>query len=153
MGSLSAGVVAAAAGVGVTSVGTGAFGLETHTFTRVECHSVSVEKGGTVWHCTGESPAQVVANDEAARRAAQAALRAHRDGVSSFNEPRRRTRLTFVDHDGQLDPQRVTASRLPVGDRWIAHSGNVVFVGVLLTLLGVTAVTWGVYRLRPPGRD
>ncbi|MEU8798140.1 hypothetical protein [Spirillospora sp. NPDC048819] len=148
LGWLSAGVLTAAAGVGVTSAGTGALGLETHTFTRVDCRSVSV-KGGTVWHCIGESPAQVRANDEADRRAAQAALRAHRDGVPSDIGPHKRTRLTFVDHDGRRDPQEVTASRVPVVDRWIAHSGNVVGAGVLLTVFGIMGVAWSAYRLRP----
>ncbi|MEV4896273.1 hypothetical protein AB0K48_43620 [Nonomuraea sp. NPDC055795] len=139
---VAAGAVAAALGVGVIAVGTGAFGLETHVFTRIECRSVMV-KGGTVWHCDGESPEQLRANDVAVRRAGLAALRAHREG-SPAGEPRRRTALTFVDHDGRTDPPRVTATRLPGGERWIAHSGSVVGTGTGLLVLGgaVLAFQW-----------
>ncbi|WP_218040151.1 hypothetical protein [Actinomadura sp. WMMB 499] len=145
IGLMAAGAAVAALGVGVISAGTGAFGLETRTFTRIDCVSVRADEGGTVWHCKGESPEQVRANDEAAERAMLAALRAHREGVPR-REPRQRTRLTFVDHDGRNDPERVTASR--VGGRWIAHSGNVVGTGVLLTIGGAAAVGWGGYRTR-----
>ncbi|MFI9557960.1 hypothetical protein [Nonomuraea endophytica] len=143
-GMVAAGAVAAALGVGVIAVGTGAFGLETHVFTRIECRSVMV-KGGTVWHCDGESPDQLRANDAAVRRAELAALRAHREAVPPFS-PRRRTDLTFVDHAGQTGPQRVTATRLPGGERWIAHSGMVVGTGTGLLALGGAVI---VFQWRP----
>ncbi|TDC55401.1 hypothetical protein E1281_12630 [Actinomadura sp. KC345] len=149
-GPLAGGLWAVVAGVGVISLGTGAFGLETHDFTRIDCRSVSV-KGGTVWHCTGESPAQARANDEARRRAMLAALSGRRDGAVTPGRQRQRTRLTFVDHDGRRDPERVTASRLPGTDRWIAHSGDVLGAGVLLSLFGAAGLAWGTYRLGSPG--
>ncbi|TDB93870.1 hypothetical protein [Actinomadura sp. 7K534] len=150
-GWLSAGVLATAAGAGVISVGTGAMGLETETFTRITCDSVRTAKGGTVWHCHGQSPAQIRAGEEAARRAALSALRAHREGMTGdVPAEAGRTRLTFVDHDGRRDPERVTATRLPLTGRWIAHSGNVLGTGILLTLLGTAALAYGGYRTRCP---
>lgn len=147
-------MLATAAGGGVISVGTGAMGLETETFTRITCHSVRVEKGGEVWHCFGQSPAQIRAGEEAARRAALSALRAHRahreEMTGDVPAAAGRTRLTFVDHDGQRDPEQVTATRLPFTGRWIAHSGNVVGTGVLLTIFGTAALAYGGYRVRRP---
>ncbi len=146
VGFLVAGVLIGALGLGAFAAGTGVFGLETATFVRIDCNSVRT-KGGTVWHCTGESPAQVRANDEARQRNEALALRAHREGMPSYRPPQR-TRLSFTDHDGRNDPEQITASRLPGTERWIAHSGSVTGTGVLLTLLGCTALAYGGYRLR-----
>ncbi|WP_344841918.1 hypothetical protein [Nonomuraea dietziae] len=151
---VAAGTVAAVLGAGVLAVGAGAFGLETRTFTRIECRSVAV-KSGTVWHCSGESPDQARVNDAAARQAELDALRAHVDSVP-LGEPRRRTELTFVDHDGRKDPPRVTATRLPGGERWIAHSSTVLGTGTGLLMLGGAVLafqwrpTWVQGRLRGP---
>lgn len=140
---VATGVLAGAVGLGAVAAGTGTF-LETRTFTRIECGSVSV-KSGTVWHCTGESPAQVKANDTARRNAAAAALRSHRDGVPP-GETRRRTRLTFVEHDGRRAPARVSASR--VGGQWIAHSSGVVNTGTVVAIAGGLILLVGGYRVR-----
>ncbi|WP_125610714.1 hypothetical protein [Actinomadura sp. WAC 06369] len=136
---VAAGTLVGAIGLGLVAAGTGTF-LETRTFTRIECGSVSVESG-TVRHCTGESPAQATANDAARRDAATAALRAQRDG-----EPRRRTRLAFVDRDGRRDPQQVTASR--VGGQWIAHSDGLVRTGTVVAIAGCLVLLVGLYRVR-----
>ncbi|MFI6299122.1 hypothetical protein ACIBEJ_46555 [Nonomuraea sp. NPDC050790] len=137
-----AGVVAVLVGLAVLTVGTGALGLETRTFTRISCGSVEV-KGGTVWHCSGESPEQVRANDAALREAEQAALRV--GAPLRFRQPQR-TRLTFVAHDGRNDPPQVTATRLPGDGRWIAHSGEVVGTGLGLVLFGGAVL---VFQWRP----
>ncbi|MFD0901842.1 hypothetical protein [Actinomadura sediminis] len=141
-GTATAGAIAGAIGVAVICVGTGSF-LETRTFTRIECTSVAV-KGGSVRHCTGESEEQARANDAARRDGARAALRAHRDGVPAA-EPRRRTRLMFVDRDGRRVPQRVTASQM--GGRWVAHSDALVGFGLLLAIPGGAVVLWGGWRV------
>ncbi|MDT0308632.1 hypothetical protein RM780_16935 [Streptomyces sp. DSM 44917] len=145
-GLVVAGLLLLVLGAATIAVGTGAPGLETRTFGRISCSSVTT-RSGVVWHCSGESPEQARANDEAERQAEYDALRAHRE---SMGPPHRRqhTDLRFVPHDGQRDPGRVTASRLPVNGWWIAHSGNVVATGVLLTLAGGGAAGWGGYRLR-----
>lgn len=139
-----AGLAVLAVGTGVIATGTGAFGLETETFRRVSCDSVSV-KGGTVWHCRGESAAQTAANEAARREAELAALR--REDLKP-PQPLRRTELMFVEHDGRHDPDHVTASRSPVGNRWIAHSGGVVGTGVGGVVVGGGLLGWGVHRLR-----
>lgn len=104
------GLVVGAVGVGIIAVGTGAFGVATETFGAIDCDSVSV-KGGTVWHCRGETPAQSAANEAARRKAELDGLR----GVDDLSGPTRpqRTELMFVHHDGHHDPARVTASHSP----------------------------------------
>jgi hypothetical protein len=96
----------AAQGAGPVAAGAVALtlGLETHTFTRIECRSAKAKKGGTVWHCTGRSPAQARASDRDRQEREMAALRAHVDGVPSHS-PRRVTDLAFVAHDGRRDPR------------------------------------------------
>ncbi|QFG24198.1 hypothetical protein [Actinomadura sp. WMMB 499] len=144
VGLVLVGAATGAIGVGIVSAGSGTLGWETRVFTRIDCGAVQV-KGGSVWHCTGEAPEQVRANDEAANRAPQAAPGARREDAPRTG-PRQRTRLMFVEHDGRNDPQRVAASR--VGDHWIAHSEPVVGVGTLLTIGGGVAVLWGGLRSR-----
>ncbi|MFB8209316.1 MULTISPECIES: hypothetical protein [unclassified Streptomyces] len=145
LGLIVGGLVVGAVGVGIVTVGTGAFGVETETFSAIDCDSVSV-KGGTVWHCRGESPDQAAANEAARRKAELDALR----GVDDLRGPSRpqRTELMFVQHDGRRDPDRVTASHSPVGDRWIAHSGGVVGTGVGGVVVGGAGIAWGVHRTR-----
>ncbi|MFI6824591.1 hypothetical protein ACIBJE_27155 [Micromonospora sp. NPDC050187] len=150
---LLGGLLVTVLGGTVLAAGTGAFGLRTETFTRIECHSVRVEKGGRIWHCRGQSPAQVAASAEMDRRATLAWLAAHPDERPALGQGRQVTRLLFVDHDGRTDPERVTATHLPVlGDRWIAHSGSVRATGTLLTLLGVGLLANGVRLVVRPGR-
>ncbi|WNI24224.1 hypothetical protein [Streptomyces sp. ITFR-16] len=144
----AAGLAVVALGTGVIATGTGTLGLETQTFRRISCDSVSV-KGGTVWHCRGESAAQTAANEAARRRAELDALRG-RDDLKP-PQPLRRTELMFVEHDGRHDPDHVTASRSPVGDRWIAHSGGVVGTGVGGVAVGGGLLAWGAHRLRRGG--
>lgn len=146
LGLIVGGLVVGAVGVGVIALGTGAFGVETETFGAINCDSVSV-KGGSVWHCRGESPEQAAANEAARRKAELDGLR----GVDGLGVPEapRRTELMFVQHDGRRDPDRVTASHSPVGDRWIAHSGGVVGTGVGGVVVGGAGIGWGVYRVRP----
>lgn len=146
---LAGGVLLLLVGGGVTAVGTGAAGLEKQTFTQISCHEARVAKGGTVWHCFGKSPAQIRAAEERERQARWDALRAHRPGVTPYR-PRPpadalRTRLAFVDHDGQQDPAEVTATR--VGSRWIAHAPGVVGTGGALLLAGTGVTAVGVVRL------
>ncbi|MEU1276842.1 hypothetical protein [Streptomyces sp. NPDC005805] len=134
----------------VTATGTGAPGLTTQTFTRIDCREARTMKGGTVWHCAGESPDQVRINDKTRQDALRDAVRAHVDGT---RPPRPvpgggRTDLLFVDHDGREDPDEVTATLSPAGGRWIAHAPGVVGTGVALLLAGAAAAGWGTHRLR-----
>ncbi len=133
------------AGGGVTAVGTGAPGLETRTFTRISCHETRTAKGGSVMHCFGSTAAQIEAAAEEQRRARLDALRGKYPDIAS-RKPARRTRLTFVDHDGRQDPAEVTATR--VGSRWIAHAPGVVGTGVALLAAGAGVTGASVVRLR-----
>ncbi|MGW4722881.1 hypothetical protein [Streptomyces sp. NPDC004291] len=144
---LAAGVLLAAVGGGVVAVGTGAPGLETRTFTRIACHEQRTAKGGSVWHCSGMTAGQIAAAGEDLRRAAEDALHAHDPAWPRRpSPPDRRTRLSFVDHDGREDPAEVTATRF--GSRWIAHGAGVAGTGAALLLAGAGAGTAGVLRLR-----
>ncbi|MDT0440752.1 hypothetical protein RM877_39605, partial [Streptomyces sp. DSM 41981] len=62
----------------VTGTGlSGVLGMRVETFGRITCHDTRAEKGQTVWHCFGQSPAQQRANDAEKARAAREALRVH----------------------------------------------------------------------------
>lgn len=151
VGYLIAGILFAAIGLTVLAAGTGgfgvgAFGAQTETFTRINCNEKRVTKGGRVWHCYGESPAQAAANDEAALRATLPWIVANPDQRDRPPVAHQRTRITFAAPDGRTDPERITASRMaPFGDRWIAHSAGVRSAGVLLLIIGgglTAASTW-----------
>lgn len=146
---LGAGALLLLAGGGVTAVGTGAPGLETRTFTRISCQETRTAEGGSVWHCYGSTAAQIEAAAEDQRRARSDALRGQYPDIAS-REPSRRTRLTFVDHDGRQDPTTVTATR--VGSRWIAHAPGVAGTGVALLAAGAGVTAAGALRVRAAGR-
>ncbi|WNF28619.1 hypothetical protein RI138_18260 [Streptomyces sp. C11-1] len=148
------GTVLFAAGLFVVVTGTGLSGLlgmRVETFGRIECHDTRAEKGRTVWHCFGESPAQRRANDAERERVARQALRAHVDGSPKPAEIGR-TRITFADHDGRTDPETITATQVFDGGRWFAHSSELVGYGMIPLLLGVGTAAWGGYRVREAGR-
>jgi hypothetical protein len=148
---LLAGVLVLLAGSALLAVGVGAPWWETQTFTRISCReSDPTAKGGTVWHCSGESPAQVRANDAARREAERRSLHAHRDGVPAFR-PAARTDLLFVSRRDE-DPRTVVATLAPVGPRWIAHSSTLTVVSVTVQLVGLGLTAWGAHRLRPRHR-
>ncbi|MFI6231409.1 hypothetical protein ACIBCR_29335 [Micromonospora echinospora] len=145
---LLAGLLVVVLGGTVLAVGVGAPGLRTETFTRIQCQSVRVEKGARVWHCRGQSPAQVAASAEMNRRETLAWYAANPDERPSARG-RQVTRLMFVDHDGRTDPERVTATHVPVlGGRWIAHSAPVRTTGALLLLCGAGLLANGVRLVR-----
>ncbi|MFY1698151.1 MULTISPECIES: hypothetical protein [unclassified Solwaraspora] len=160
VGCLAAGLLFAAIGLTVLGAGTGglgvgAFGAQTETFTRIECNEQRVAKGGSAWHCFGESPEQAAANDESARRATLPWIVANPDQRDRPPVQRQRTRITFAAPDGRTDPDQITATRMaPFGDRWIAHSAGVRSAGSLLLVVGVglaAAGTWLLGRGRPRG--
>ncbi|MFJ8560497.1 hypothetical protein ACIRD0_24090 [Streptomyces microflavus] len=110
----------------VTGTGlSGPVGLRVETFGRIDCRDTRAEKGQTVWHCFGESPAQQRANEAERERVAREALRAHVDGVPAPAEIGR-TRILFADHDGRNGPGTITATQVFDGGRWFAHSSTVV---------------------------
>ncbi|MEU5551838.1 hypothetical protein ABZ738_18895 [Micromonospora sp. NPDC047793] len=132
-GFLGAAVLASTTG----GYGVGAFGLRSETFSRIECKEHRVEKGGRVWHCFGQSPAQAAANDEAKRRATVAWVAAHPEERGQPPRPQQRTRISFAAHDGQNAPDRITATHVAAfGDRWIAHSAGIRAAAVVLLLTG-----------------
>ncbi|MGA6173778.1 hypothetical protein ACPEIF_26435 [Streptomyces sp. NPDC012600] len=135
----------------VTGTGlSGVLGMRVETFGRITCHDTRAEKGQTVWHCFGQSPAQQRANDAEKARAAREALRVHVDGMPKRAETGR-TRITFADHDGKNDPETITATQVFEGGRWYAHSGTLVGYGMVPLLLGAGTAAWGVYRVREAG--
>ncbi|MET9977200.1 hypothetical protein ACFYOI_19400 [Streptomyces microflavus] len=135
----------------VTGTGlSGPAGLRVETFGRIECNDTRTEKGQTVWHCFGESPAQQRANEAERERVALEALRAHVDGVPAPAETGR-TRILFADHDGRNDPGTITATQVFDGGRWFAHSSTVVGYGMIPLLLGAGTAAWGGYRVREAG--
>lgn len=95
------------------------------TAARMDCRDTRAEKGQTVWHCFGESPAQQRANEKERELIAREALRAHVDGVPAPAEIGR-TRILFADHDGRNDAGTITATQVFDGGRWFAHSSTVV---------------------------
>ncbi|MXG24265.1 hypothetical protein [Streptomyces sp. YIM 132580] len=135
----------------VTGTGlAGLVGMRVETFGLIDCADKQV-KGGTVWHCYGESEAQQRANAAERKRVADETLRVHVDGMPA---PARigRTRISFADHDGRNDPETITATQLTEGGRWFAHSSTIVGYGMVPLLLGAGTAAWGGYRLREAGR-
>ncbi|MGW0646046.1 hypothetical protein [Streptomyces badius] len=144
------GAVLFAAGLFVVVAGTGlsgALGMRVETFGRIDCDDTRTEKGQTVWHCSGETPAQQRANDAERERVAHEALRAHVDGVPRSAEISR-SRILFADHDGRMDPETITATQVFDGGRWYAHSSMLVGYGMIPLFLGAGTAAWGGYRLR-----
>ncbi|MFJ6320841.1 hypothetical protein ACIQJW_32690 [Streptomyces californicus] len=132
----------------VTGTGlSGALGMRVETFGRIDCRDTRTQKGQTVRHCFGESPAQQRANRAELKQVDLEMLRAHLDGVPRAPELQR-TRILFTDHDGRTDPDTVTATQVFDGGRWYAHSSTLVGYGVIPLLLGAGTAAWGCYRLR-----
>ncbi|MFI1223231.1 MULTISPECIES: hypothetical protein [unclassified Streptomyces] len=147
---LLGGTVLFALGLLVVVTGTGLSGLlgmRVETFGRIDCHDTRAEKGQTVWHCFGETPAQRPANDAERARVARESLRAHVDGTPRSARIER-SRILFADHDGRTDPATITATQVFDGGRWYAHSATVVGYGMIPLLLGAGTAAWGGYRLR-----
>ncbi|WP_248782764.1 hypothetical protein [Streptomyces californicus] len=66
----------------VTGTGlSGALGMRVETFGRIDCRDTRTQKGQTVRHCFGESPAQQRANRAELKQVDLEMLRAHLDGV------------------------------------------------------------------------
>ncbi|MFF3991850.1 hypothetical protein ACFYX8_00890 [Streptomyces cyaneofuscatus] len=148
------GAVLFAAGLFIVVTGTGLSGLlgmRVETFGRIDCRDTRTEKGQTVWHCFGETPAQQRANEAERKRVADEALRAHVDGMPESARIER-TRISFADHDGRNDPETITATQVTDGGRWFAHSSTVVGYGMIPLLLGAGTAAWGGYRVREAGR-
>ncbi|WP_239084198.1 hypothetical protein [Streptomyces sp. SID10692] len=132
----------------VTGTGlSGALGMRVETFGRIDCRDTRTQKGQTVRHCFGESPAQQRANRAELKQVDLEMLRAHLDGVPRAPELVR-TRILFTDHDGRTDPDTVTATQVFDGGRWYAHSSTLVGYGMIPLLLGAGTAAWGGYRLR-----
>ncbi len=120
----------------VTGTGlSGALGMRVETFGRIDCRDTRTQKGQTVRHCFGESPAQQRANRAELKQVDLEMLRAHLDGVPRTPELVR-TRILFADHDGRTDPDTVTATQVFDGGRWYAHSSTLVGYGMIPLLLG-----------------
>ncbi|MFB8138266.1 hypothetical protein [Streptomyces parvus] len=144
------GAVLFAAGLFVVVTGTslsGVLGMRVETFGRIDCHDTRTEKGQTVWHCFGETPAQQRANDAERKRVALESLRAHVDGTPGPADIQR-VRILFTDHDGRTDPETITATQVFDGGRWYAHSSMLVGYGMIPLLLGAGTGAWGGYLLR-----
>ncbi len=148
-----AGTLLFAVGGFIVVTGTGLsklVGMRVETFGRISCHDTRAEKGQTVWHCFGETPAQQRANDAERERAARDALRVHVDGMPKSAQIER-SRITFADHDGRNDPETITATQVFEGGRWFAHSGQLFGYGMIPLLGGAGMAAWGVYRVREAG--
>ncbi|MCQ1576479.1 hypothetical protein [Streptomyces parvus] len=144
------GAVLFAAGLFVVVTGTGlsgVLGMRVETFGHIQCHDTRAEKGQTVWHCFGVTPAQRRANDAERKRVAQESLRAHVDGTPERAEFQR-VRILFADHNGRTDPETITATQVFDDGRWYAHSSTLVGYGMIPLLLGAGTAAWGGYLLR-----
>ncbi|WDT92588.1 hypothetical protein H0E86_20475 [Streptomyces sp. SCSIO-PteL053] len=144
------GAVLFAAGLFVVVTGTGlsgVLGMRAETFGHIQCHDTRAEKGQTVWHCFGVTPAQHRANDAERKRVAQESLRDHVDGTPERAEFQR-VRILFADHNGRTDPETITATQVFDDGRWYAHSSTLVGYGMIPLLLGAGTAAWGGYLLR-----